>query len=204
MGYGSRCPRDRELAPSGIVKPLTKAGLKLPDSMLLEALGDRGHDPGCEAHHAPHRRRQVGSAEFARGRAVCRFIGPHTVHDCPAGKVGLRQSVEVAREVIFHLLLCLDNKTQAGWPAHDAGRCPERETSRVPQRVEDARAPTKLLHALGTPRQMILLLVGGRQELVADCRIAGAERLAAVQSLGCDLTGVIHAHERGAGCAVAV
>src|SRR5580698_9262697 len=80
-------------------------------------------------------------------------------------------------------------------------RCGRADDKRagVPQWIEQAGARAKLLEACLAPGKMVGLAMRCSEQQLARCRGVGARRLPVIERLGCELTGVIDAHQRRAG-----
>lgn len=98
-------------------------------------------------------------------------------------------------QVAFDLPLGLYNKPEAGPVANGRGQHADGEGTAVPNWIQQARTRIKLLQTRCAPGQVISFLVRGFQQQTARRSSPGYERLAVVQGLGGDLSGVVDPHE---------
>jgi hypothetical protein len=104
----------------------------------------------------------------------------------------------------LHLMLGLDHEAKADRVAGKRSDRANGIASGIPQGIEQAGAAVQLLQPFGTPGQMIGFLGGRMQQVLAVIGIARQRRLAKVERLRADLTGVVDAHQSGGMSALGV
>src|SRR5262245_706314 len=94
-----------------------------------------------------------------------RFVLGHSSEDRAAPVIGRRQATQVVVEVRFDLALGFGDEAQARRIAPNAREHPDAKASRVPQRIEHARAAVELAKALRAPGEMVALFTRRRLQL---------------------------------------
>ena len=94
----------------------------------------------------------------------------------------------------FHLTLGFHDKAQADRITGTSRDQADRESARVPQRVQQAGVRVEFAQALLGPGQMIGFFARRVGELLAQVSATRAQALCAVKRLGADLADVVHPH----------
>src|SRR5690606_9192350 len=111
------------------------------------------------------------------------LVGGHLAQDRSALLIRGRQPVEVVLEMRLDLMLRLGDEAEARGVAEAAGDEADAEAAGIPERAERARPPAELVEPFSAPDQMIPLLAGGGQQVVARRGRTCADGLARIKRL---------------------
>ena len=103
--------------------------------------------------------------------------------------------VEVSFKVIADLTFGFSNEAKTPFIAQGTADSADRECARIPDRAESTRLLAQFLKSLFAPGQMIEFLVSGLLHLLLYIAITRNNRVALIEALGCDLAGMIDAHQ---------
>src|SRR5258708_40038438 len=103
--------------------------------------------------------------------------------------------IEMTGKMLFDLPLGFREKSEIHAIAESSGAPAERERSRVPERIEQARAAPELADALRAPGEVVALLLGRALQRFARAAFARGEGLALVQRLRANFPDVVHPHQ---------
>src|SRR5258708_25756314 len=112
-----------------------------------------------------------------------------------SANVVLGQFAEVAGQVAFDLTFGLGEKREVPAITQRAGERTDGKGAGVPERIEETQTAAELPEAIGTPREMVLLLARGLLQRSFHLGIARRQRLPLVERLCADLPDMIHAHQ---------
>lgn len=112
-------------------------------------------------------------------------------------RVAVRQSLEMAVEVVANLLLGFPNETEAPLVTENPACRSNRKRTGIPQWRQPADVLAEFADALLAPRQVVEFLVRRMPHLFFDRPVASDRRVPVVQRLGRNLAGVIDAHQAG-------
>src|SRR5215469_2384027 len=163
-----------------------------------DPVGAARHDASGAAHQRAYRGRWAYAAGGRGGRAMRDLLGPHGFKYGTAARITRGKSVEMLIEVPFYLSLRLGDEPQAGAVAEQSGSRADEERARIPEWIEQAWTRGKLAEPHLAPRQMVRLRARRRQQHRTRALRAGDQRLAVVERLRGELSGMIDAHERSA------
>jgi hypothetical protein len=155
------------------------------------------HDPGSSPHQFAYWTRYGCGAGTLRLLAMPDFVMAHGLDDGPAAQIFGRQLLEVTLQMTFDLPLRFSDEAEAGAVAHQRGEGANAEGSRIPERVQHARAAAQLLEAGLAPGQVVGFLAGGIEHELPDPGISREQGLGVVQRLRGHFPGVVHPHQGG-------
>src|SRR5262249_35793084 len=147
-----------------------------PKGEASDAVGERRHDPGGEAHGEPERRWQLCRSERERARTVSGLVVAHRAHELASTAILRGQPLEVSGQMLLHLALGLGEEREIPTVPEQAGAGAYRERSRIPEGIQQARAATELGDALRAPGEMVFLFARRALERLTRRRIARSER----------------------------
>jgi len=125
------------------------------------------------------------------------FVLFHLRDDGAGFRVLRREALQVAIQMRFDLAFGLGQKAQVPARAEPARGIAQGERSGVPERIEQARAPFQLAHALRAPGEVILFLARRARQRRAVGLGARGERLPPVERLRADFSNMVHPHQGG-------
>jgi hypothetical protein len=125
------------------------------------------------------------------------FVDLHLRHDRSRADIAGRQPVEMTVEVGLDLPLGLGHEAETGSVASTAGEHADGESTGIPHRVEQRRAPAEFGDALARPGEVVAFFAGRLAQASPQGLVGGDRCLPVVQSLGAHLTDVIDSHEGG-------
>jgi hypothetical protein len=124
------------------------------------------------------------------------FLHGHLPYNGARAFIGRRKLLEVARQVLLYLALRFGKEGEIPAVAQDAGGNAHRQRARVPNWIQEARAPAQFMDALSAPREVVLLLGRSFFKRTPVPRIPGRERLPLIKGLGANFANVIYPHQR--------
>ena len=130
---------------------------------------------------------------------VARFVGFHLREYGAAFLILRRQPVEVVVQVGFHLALRLGQKTKVPAISQRARDCAKAKRPAIPERIEQALAPTQFVDAALAPGQVVGLLARRLFQRRLNLRIARGQGLTLIKRLGADFADMVDAHQPGDG-----
>src|SRR6266581_5885789 len=96
--------------------------------------------------------------------------------------------------MLLDLFLRLGEESQTPGVSEPARDIPDGKRTRIPQRIERARAAPELADALRAPSEVIGFLARGGGERRLDVPARGRQRLPLVERLRADFAAVVHSH----------
>src|SRR5207248_8406150 len=102
----------------------------------------------------------------------------------------------MAGQMFFDLALRLGQERQVPAIAQGARERANRERTRVPERIVQARPAAELANPLDAPGKVVLFFTRRLLERPLHTRVARSEGLPLVERLSTDFAHVIHAHQR--------
>src|SRR6266516_5000338 len=122
------------------------------------------------------------------------FFALHGLDDRAGGRILRAQPPQVSLQMLLDLLLGLGEESQIPSVSEPARDVPDGERTRIPQRIERARAAPELSNALRAPSEVIGFLARGGGERSLDVPVRGCQRLSLVERLSTDFAAVVHSH----------
>ena len=123
------------------------------------------------------------------------FLFAHLAEYAAAALVSCGESLQVFVEMFHDLPFSfLDEPESPAITGNPAQRA-DRVTTRIPCRIQSTRARPEFRESGTAPRKMIELLVSRVLQFRVQLAVARNQRMALIQTLGCDLACIVNAHQ---------